>query len=148
MLLRPGEARMGAGLAIEVELLSEDWEAIRSLVSASGLEAHAELSRLLEIGLDGFVQDELEWETMEGRTDEAAQVRRQELQRREAHALLVSMRASTISAEIEMRGLSDRVGMSADEMETHRQTLWSLRLENEALETRLSNLGDRRHRHA
>lgn len=133
---------MNSPSVVETELLAEDWATLRDALRAVGRDSKAHLGWLLEQGLDGFIHDEAEWKALEARPDEASQARRQELKRREAEAFLVSMRASTIAAEIEMHGLADRVRVLADEMEGHRRVMWPLRRENDALEAHLRGSGN------
>ncbi len=69
--------------------------------------------------------------------DPEAEAPRQELKRRETEALLVSMRARTIAAEMRMHALGERVHALGAELTAHRQDMRALRGENAALEARL-----------
>jgi hypothetical protein len=128
---------VSASSVVVVELLAEDWAMIRSALQTAGLDSDNGLSWLLELGLDRYALDEEEWKALDGRPEDASQVRRQELKRREAQAHLVSMRASTIAAEKVMHELGARVHVLAAELYGHRSTMWPLREENASLDARL-----------
>lgn len=72
-----------------------------------------------------------------GRLSIPGSTERQELKRRETQALLISMRASTIVAEIMMRELGEQVRALGDRIMEHRQAMQPLREENAALEAHL-----------
>ncbi|MDI6772494.1 MAG: hypothetical protein QME77_07890 [bacterium] len=95
---------MEPATSVDVRLLAEDWDAIRRALQMAGRNPDADLAWLLEAGLDWFVRDEAEWKALEARLDDAAGT-----ERRETQALLISMRASTIVAEIMMHELGERV---------------------------------------
>lgn len=128
-------------MEIEIELLAEDWEpiwrAVEAVADASQPERReAGLARLLEWGLDQYGHDEAEWDALEGRTDPSAEARRLELQRREAQAVLVSMRARTVAAERRMRALHGTVSRLGAEFQANREAMRVLREENAVLEAR------------
>lgn len=135
---------MDLSSVVETGLLAEDWAAIRDALWAVGRDSKADLGWLLEQGLDGFIQDEAEWKALEGRPDEAPQARPQELKRREAEALLISMRASTIAAEFLMHELGERVRVLGAAMKEYQRTMWPLRKENAEFEARLRALDESR----
>lgn len=128
---------MNDALIVETELLAEDWAAIGRALTSAGRRAYDDVSWLLELGLDRFAADEAEWNRLEAQSVPETDPRRQELKRRETEALATSMRARTITAEMQMRELADRVNALGDELEAYRRTMRALRDENAALEARL-----------
>ncbi|MDR7470290.1 MAG: hypothetical protein QN201_09145 [Armatimonadota bacterium] len=124
---------------IEVELLEEDWAAIRRALEAQGRDPEADLPWLLALGLERYGRDEAEWEAS-GEAKDAATPRAQELRRRETAALLVSMRARTIAAEMRMHALSERVHALGDTLKENRQRMRELRQENASLQTLIDRL--------
>ncbi|MDQ7857753.1 MAG: hypothetical protein QN174_00335 [Armatimonadota bacterium] len=129
---------MAAPWVIEVELVDEDWGAIRRAMDAAGPDVRDAMAWLLERGLDAFVADEAEWKALDGQTTDEAEARKQELKRREAQALLVSMRARTIAAEKVMAELGQTVHELGAELYANRRAMRPLREENAALAARLA----------
>jgi hypothetical protein len=95
---------------------------------------------LLERGLDAFVADEAEWKALEGQAIGETEAKKQELKRREAQALLVSMRARTIATEKTMAELGETVHVLGAELYANRRAMRPLREENAALAARLANV--------
>jgi hypothetical protein len=128
---------MDAPMVVEVELLEEDWATIRRALAFAGRDGPDGVSWLLAHGLDEFAADEAEWKRLEGQTAGEAEARRQELKRREAQALLVSMRARTIAAEKVMAELGETVHALGVELYANRRVMRPLREENASLAARL-----------
>lgn len=117
---------------IEVQLLEDDWAAIRRALEVQGRDPEADLPWLLALGLERYRRDEAEWEAS-GEAKDAATPRAQELRRRETAALLVSMRARTIVAEMRMHALSEQVHALGKALKENRQRMRELREENALL---------------
>jgi hypothetical protein len=124
---------------IEVELLEDDWSTIRRALESHGRDPEADLPWLLELGLERYRRDEEEWEAS-GEAKGAATPRAQELRRRETAALVVSMRARTIVAEMRMHELSERAHALGNALRENRQRMRSLREENALLQARIDRL--------
>ncbi len=124
---------------IEVGLLEDDWAAIRRALEGQGRDPEADLPWLLALGLERYRRDEAEWEAS-GDAKEAATPRAQELRRRETVALVVSMRARTIAAEMRMHDLSERVHALGNALRENRQRMRELREENALLQARIDRL--------
>lgn len=125
---------------VEVDLLTEDWAQIQRALRAAGRVPEDDLPWLLEHGLGRFMRDETEWKALEGRAGPEAEALRQELQRRETQALLVSIRAQTIAAEMVMHDLGESVHALGADLKKNRQAMRALREESAALQTRLQGL--------
>jgi hypothetical protein len=127
-------------MIIEVDLLGDDWALIRRALETAGHSTETGLLWLLEQGLEMFSRDEAEWRSLEGKSGHHAQTRRQELERREAQALLVSMRVRTIASERLMHELSETVHALGATLRNNREEMWPLRREADALDARLRAL--------
>ncbi|MDR7417645.1 MAG: hypothetical protein QN178_01890 [Armatimonadota bacterium] len=126
--------------AVEVEVLTEDADAMRRALAAAGRDPRANVPWLLARGLEQYVADEAAWQALEGQEGPEVEVKRQELKRRETEALLVSMRAETIAAERVMHDLGMKVHALGAQLYANRREMWPLRDEAASLEARLKRL--------
>lgn len=129
---------MTAPWVVEVELVDEDWAAMQRAMGDAALDTLQGTAWLLERGLEAFVADEAEWKTIAQAHGGEVEARKQELKRREAQALLVSMRARTIAAEKLMLALGETVHELAGELHANRRAMRALREHNAALAARLA----------
>lgn len=134
---KPGDDSRDDPMTVTVELLAEDWAAIEHALALHGHGGPARLVWLLERGLDLYGADEASWTALEGEESADAEERRRDLRRREAQALVVSLRARTLTTEKVMHELGDVVKQMSVELYANRRSMHRLRAEAAALEARL-----------
>lgn len=132
---------------VEVELLAYD---ARDIVHAAGGEGAGlphRLGALLGEGLEQYIRDEAEWSTLAAVVGGAGTAvggprapRLQILRRREAEALVVSMRARTIASEVEVQRLSARVEALEEANAHFKARMLQLRAEVRRLQRRRDQL--------
>lgn len=132
---------------VEVELLAYDARDVVRAAGGEGAELPHRLGALLGEGLEQYIRDEAEWSTLAaivggagGSVGESGARRLQILRRREAEALVVSMRARTIASEVEVQRLSARVAALEEENAHFKARMLQLRAEIPRLQRRRDQL--------
>ncbi|MDR7536996.1 MAG: hypothetical protein QN183_11620 [Armatimonadota bacterium] len=134
---------------VDVTFLEDDLCEITALLPA-GLAEQEGLERVLSEAMTLYRNDEVAWRRLQSQHDAEAEAARTELKRREAAALLVSMRARTVQSEVEMYELRERVrelqerhaGQRA-RAEVLQRSVVKLRRRVAQLEARLANASPR-----
>jgi cell division protein FtsB len=115
---------------VEIEFLEDDARAVVHAAGGHGPDLPRRLAVLLAEGLAQYVRDEAEWEAQAAAGSGAgagAQAPLLVLKRREAEALVVSMRARTIASERRLEALKARVCDLAREHAEYRGQMARLR---------------------
>ncbi|MDR7555782.1 MAG: hypothetical protein QN157_09250 [Armatimonadota bacterium] len=113
---------------IAIELLEDDARAVVQAAGGDGPDLPHRLAALVAEGLDQYLRDEAAWEVAAGTgAGVGAQTPSVVLQHREAEALVVVMRARTITSERHVEALQARVRELAREHAAYREHMARLR---------------------